>query len=191
MADLAPPTVTAYDPGAHELSESSDNDDHFSSASEGGDDPSTTTKPHRLSTDLQPPSSPIIPVTRVERVDDQPAHGEVPGTPAYELRTKDAVPDELEIVPEGQRSRSATLSQQQGGRGRSSSHLSTASQQDISRPATPTSPIPMLVVERVDDVPAHGEVEGTLAREMRLADAEPDEVRRAPVEARNGVIDGR
>ena len=190
MADLQPPHIASFDPGAHELSESSDNDDHFSSASEGGDaDIAPFAKPHRISTEFPAPSSPIIPVTRVERVDDQPAHGEVPGTPAYELRTKDAVPDELEIVPEGHRSRSATLSQPHQGRGRSSSHLSTASQD--SRPATPSSPIPMLVVERVDDVPAHGEVEGTLAREMRAADAEPDEVRRAPEEARNGVIDGR
>lgn len=74
-------------------------------------------------------------------------------------------------------------------RSRSASHLS---QQASSRPSTPGgSPIPKTVVERVDDKPAHGEVEGTLAREMRMADAKPDEVRRAPVEARSGEIDGR
>jgi hypothetical protein len=40
-----------------------------------------------------------------------------------------------------------------------------------------SSPIPRTVVERVDDRPAHGEVEGTAAHEMRLADAEPDEIK--------------
>ncbi|KAK5121146.1 hypothetical protein LTR85_005630 [Meristemomyces frigidus] len=169
MSALQPPRIDTEDPGAHELSES---DDHFSSADEG------TPNPNRLSAGT--PLSPV-PVTRVERVDDRPAHGEVPGTPAYEMRTKDAVPDEVEIVPEGKRSRSGTQS-----RGRSMSHLSQGS-----RPNTPGgSPIPKTVVERVDDKPAHGEVEGTLAKEMRMADAEPDEVIRAPPEARDGKIDG-
>ncbi|KAK6392615.1 hypothetical protein LTR65_003388 [Meristemomyces frigidus] len=171
MSALKPPRIDTFDPGAHELS---DSDDHFSSADEG-----TTPNPNRLSAGA-PPSP--VPVTRVERVDDQPAHGEVPGTPAYELRTKDAVPDEVEIVPEGKRSRSGTQS-----RGRSMSHLSQGS-----RPNTPGgSPIPKTVVERVDDKPAHGEVDGTLAKEMRMADAAPDEVITAPSEARDGQIDGR
>ncbi|KAK3066044.1 hypothetical protein LTS18_002087, partial [Coniosporium uncinatum] len=86
MASLGPPKLSIEDPGAHELASSSDNDEYFSDASEGN-------------------SHSPIPVTRVERVDDKPAHGEVPGTPAYKLRTQDAVPDELEIVPEGSRSR--------------------------------------------------------------------------------------
>lgn len=172
MSALQPPRINTQDPGAHELSD----DDHFSSASEG------TPNPHRLSAGA--PSSPV-PVTRVERVDDRPAHGEVPGTPAYEQRTQDAVPDEIEIVPEGKRSRSATLSD---GRGRSPSHVSLGG----SRPATPGgTPIPKTIVERVDDRPAHGEVEGTYAKELRMADAAPDEVRRAPEEARDGKIDGR
>lgn len=129
-------------------------DDHFSSASEGS---------KRLSVE--------IPITRVERVDDTAAHGEVPGTPAYNLRTQDAVPDEIEVVPEGRRSRSATQS-----RSRSHSALSMTS-----RPDTPGgSPIPKTIVERVDDKPAHGEVKGTPAFEMRQADAAPDEVRTAP-----------
>lgn len=41
-----------------------------------------------------------------------------------------------------------------------------------------------MVVERVDDKPAHGEVPGTAAYEMRKADAEPDEVIQAPEETR-------
>lgn len=169
MSALQPPRINTQDPGAHELSD----DDHFSSASEG-DAPQN---PNRLST-------PGTPITRVERVDDRPAHGEVPGTAAYEMRTKDAVPDEVEIVPEGQRSRSGTRSRALSGLSDVGSGIGG------SRPATPGgTPIPKTVVERVDDKPAHGEVEGTLAKEMRMADAEPDEVRKAPADARSGRID--
>lgn len=149
-------------------------DDHFSSASEGADN--TPGQDY-------PPQSPI-PITRVERVDDTPAHGEVPGTPAYSLRTQDAVPDEIEIVPEGRRSRSATL-QIAGGRSRGNSAASNSS--TGSRPMTPGgTPVPKLVVERVDNKPAHGEVEGTEAHAKRLADATPDEVRAASPIAASG-----
>ncbi|EMC98984.1 hypothetical protein BAUCODRAFT_66032 [Baudoinia panamericana UAMH 10762] len=163
---LQPPRIQTQDPGAHELSDA--DSDHFSSASEGNDG-------HRLSNNDTTPSTPI---TRVERVDDRPAHGEVPGTAAYAMRTRDAVPDEVEIIPDGQRSRSGTRTRALSGLGESS------------RPQTPGgTPIPKTIVERVDDKPAHGEVDGTLAKEMRMADAEPDEVRRAPEVARSGAID--
>jgi hypothetical protein len=110
---------------------------------------------------------------RVERVDDEPAYGEVPGTDAYNKRLLDAVPDEMEIVPDGQRSRSnTTRSRSNTTRSRAASNLSTGSRSH--------SPIPRTVVERVDDRPAHGEVEGTAARELRLADAEPDEIKVVP-----------
>jgi hypothetical protein len=86
----------------------------------------------------------------------------------------DAVPDEIEIVPEGRRSRSATTTSQP--RSRSHSQLSTGS-----RPVTPGgTPIPRTVVEKVDFRPSYGEVEGTPAKEMRMADAMPDEVKPAP-----------
>lgn len=52
-----------------------------------------------------------------------------------------------------------------------------------SRPATPGgTPIPKTIVEKVDFKPSYGEVEGTPAKEMRMADAMPDEVRSAPRE---------
>lgn len=145
MADLAPPTQQIEDPGAHELQDSSD--DHFSDASEGGRQSASSVS--------------SIPVTRVERVDDEPSHGEVPGTAAYNLRTQDAVPDQVEVVPEGQRSRSSSLAVGSGG-----------------RPSTPGgSPIPRTIIEKVEpDNPSHGEVPGTAAFDMRKADAEPDEV---------------
>lgn len=83
------------------------------------------------------------------------------------------MPDEIEVVPEGQRSRSNT-------RSRAISNLSLTAR---SRAAS-GSPVPRTIVERVDDKPAHGEVEGTAARELRLADAAPDEVKR--IEDTNG-----
>lgn len=107
-----------------------------------------------------------MPVTRVEKVDDEPSYGEVPGTPAYKMRMQDAVPDEVEIVPEGTRSRST-------------SRLSASD-----RPSTPLSPggtpIPRTVVERIDDKPSHGEIPGTEAYEHHRADAVPDVVLKVP-----------
>src|ERR1700761_5913410 len=99
-------------------------DDHYSSASEGT-------------------HSPIIPTTRVERVDDEAAHGEVPNTPAYNLRLQDAVPDEIEVIPEGSRSRASTnASQRSRGRGLSSASAEDG-REERSRTRTPGgTPIP-------------------------------------------------
>ena len=44
--------------------------------------------------------TPDIPKTRVELVDDEPSHGDVVGTEAHEIRRGDAVPDEVEVIPE-------------------------------------------------------------------------------------------
>ncbi|KAI5193519.1 hypothetical protein AUEXF2481DRAFT_26985 [Aureobasidium subglaciale EXF-2481] len=158
----AEPIENLKDPGAHELpgvpkiTEPEESDDHFSDASEGTPSypPAFTGRNRALS----------IPVTRVEKVDDEPRHGEVPGTQAYNIRSQDAVPDEIEIVPDGTRSRST-------------SHVS-----ESDRPVTPGgTPVPHLVVEKVDpSAPSHGDVPGTDAYEMRSADAKPDEVVQAP-----------
>lgn len=156
MSGLPLPRIIT-DGGADAVSESSD--DHFSSASEG-----TPSNPNRLSTEG---SQSPIPITRVERVDDKAAYGEEPGTPAYAMRTADAVPDEVEVVPEGRRARSGTQS-----RSRSHSNLSVSS-----RPETPGgSPVPHIKVDRLDSKPAYGEVDGTAAKEMRESDAKPDEM---------------
>ena len=94
----------------------------------------------------------------------------MPGTDAYEMRTSDAVPDQLEVVPEGTRSRSSSVDQS-GSRGSSSSR----------RPS-----VPKTVVEKVDPAhPSHGEVPGTEAFAQRQADAAPDEVLEAPENARS------
>ncbi|KAE8550717.1 hypothetical protein EYB25_006945 [Talaromyces marneffei] len=136
------------DPGAQE---SASEEDHFSDASEG--------QPESRSRKSSRAASPV-PLTRVERVDDEPRHGEVPGTAAYDKRTQDAVPDEVEIVPGGSRSRSS------------------------SRVAEPTSPggtpIPRTMVVRVDESPSYGEVPGTEAYTKRKADAVPDLVLKTP-----------
>jgi hypothetical protein len=44
-------------------------------------------------------SSPV-PKTRVERVDNEPAHGEVPGTEAAKVKEADAKPDEIAAAPD-------------------------------------------------------------------------------------------
>lgn len=103
-----------------------------------------------------------VPRTRVEKVDDTPSHGELPGSPAYDMRKQDAVPDELEILPEGRLSK------------RNSSN-------SLRPPLSPEgTPIPLTVVEKVDpDAPSHGEIPGTAAYERRQADAAPDQVFKA------------
>jgi hypothetical protein len=134
---------------------SESDDEHFSDASEGNP-----------SHDSQTPSGRTSPVprTRVERVDSSTQHGEVPGTAAFEKREQDAVPDEIEIVPEGSHS--------QGH--------SPAGSEDQQPLSPESSPIPRTVVEKVDPgEPSYGEVPGTLAHEKRLADAVPDVVTKA------------
>lgn len=129
-------------------------DEHFSDASEGHGNDLLSPQSGR--------SSPV-PRTRVERVDDSAQHGEVPGTPAYGQREQDAVPDEIEVVPEGAPSRDR----------------SSAGLQD--RPLTPgESPIPRTMVEKIDpESRSYGEVPGTEAFEKRQADAVPDLVKKA------------
>jgi hypothetical protein len=97
-------------------------------------------------------------------VDDSAQHGEIPGTEAYEKRAQDAVPDEIEVIPEDTQTKDQAASVSQD------------------RPITPeASPIPHTVVEKVDpEEPSYGEVPGTEAHEKRLADAVPDIVTKAP-----------
>lgn len=113
------------------------------------------------------PSSPI-PITRVERVDDRPAHGEVPGTAAYDIRRQDAVPDEVEVVPEGALSK-------------------RSSRQFLDTPLTPGgTPIPRTVVEKIDPAAtSYGDEPGTPAYKQRMADAAPDVVLKNPDPSRS------
>lgn len=74
------------------------------------------------------------------------------------MRSQDAVPDEVEIIPDGEKSRP----------------YSKAGEKD--RNTTPRgSPIPKTVVQKLDPTsPSHGEVPGTTAYSIRAADAAPD-----------------
>lgn len=156
---LEPPVRKSIDdPGAHDL-ESSDSDDHFSDAQSGLEATSGI-------------ATPVIPHTRVEKVDDETRYGEEPGTEAYKMREQDAAPDEIEVVPEGHRSASS---------------LST------SNPTSPGGqPIPLTIVEKIDpDLPSHGEVPGTLAHHKRLADAVPDMVVKSGNRSRSSSMRSR
>lgn len=133
---------------------SSDGEEYFSDASEG----------RRRASRPITPSSPV-PRTRIEKVDESPRYGEVPGTDAYRKRLGDAVPDEIEVLsPETAKS-----------------HRRTSSQ-FLDIPTTPGGTvIPRTVVEKVDpSSPSHGEIPGTAAYLQRQADAPPDVVLKAP-----------
>ncbi|KAI1638564.1 hypothetical protein F4809DRAFT_599653 [Biscogniauxia mediterranea] len=135
----APERTGTRDPGAHEL-ESSDSDDHFSDAQSGPE--------------LNPGAASPVPRTRVEKVDDEPSYGEVPGTDAYEKRTKDAEPDEIAIIEE-KRPRSAS----------------------IDEPVTPGGhPIPKTVVDQTADAP--GSSTHRYHEHLHEADAAPDFIRK-------------
>ncbi|KAM7207056.1 hypothetical protein V8F33_000155 [Rhypophila sp. PSN 637] len=142
---LTPPSpvkAEKEDPGAHELEATSDSEDHFSDAQSGPP--------------ASHPASPI-PRTRVERVDDKPAYGEVPGTKAYSMREEDAQPDEIAFVPEPD------------------SKLSGESEEP-SRATTPGGhPIPKTVVEETPDSPtAVTHPETAEQQKQHRADPPPD-----------------
>lgn len=133
----------------------SDEEDHFSDATEGNEYSHSRTASDHVSP---------IPRTRVEKVDDNPSHGDVPGTTAYGKRGKDSVPDEVEVIPEGSRSRSQSVAE-------SRNHSQDSGE----------SSVPRTVVERVEpERPSHGDVPGTFAYDQRRADAVPDVVKTAP-----------
>lgn len=86
----------------------------------------------------------------------------MPGTPAYDKRAKDAVPDEVEVVPEGR--------------------LSKRSSQYLEPPTTPGgSVIPRTVVEKIDpSSSSYGDEPGTKGYSHRKMDSIPDLVLKAP-----------
>jgi len=126
------------------LAEASDSEEHYSDAQSGPASPGR--------------ASPI-PRTRVERVDDKPAYGEVPGTQAYRLREGDAEPDEIAIIPDP-------------------SEPSKPEPEVPARSPTPGGhPIPKTVVEETPDT--EGSVTHPENRQRRLSDARPDVVVKA------------
>lgn len=175
--------LTSADRGS--FVEGSDSDDHFSDAQSGRNSPRSP-----------------IPVTRVEKVDNEPSYGEVPGTDAYKMRTEDAQPDEIAVIPgdEGTKSTSPQIDRPTTPGGHpipktvvervdasfpSHVHHEADAEPDMVVKALETGsgsasgaagdlPIPTTRVEKVDSRPSHGEVPGTDAYEMRKGDAEPD-----------------
>lgn len=74
------------------------------------------------------------------------------------MRSQDAVPDELEIIPDGEKSRP----------------YSRGNDKDCDTAPGGIS-IPKTVVQKLDPTsPSHGEVPGTTAYSIRAADAAPD-----------------
>lgn len=167
---LTPPrkSVELEDPGAHELGKSNtltvwqfpNESNHYTIESSEGESDAFQDASEGQKTGSGPASP--VPIMRVEKVDNDESYGEVPGTEAYKMRGKDAVPDEIEIVPDGRKSRS-------------SSNFSTPQMSPV---GPGESPVPKTVVEKVDPMsPSHGDVPGTAAFSRRRADAVPDEIR--------------
>lgn len=95
-------------------------------------------------------------------MDDSAQYGEVPGTTAYEKREQDAVPDEIEVVPEGLDNKQSASPP--------SDHESTDSEDT-------TRPIPETRVTKVDTMPLDEELPTRpRAHSSSPSDAEPDVV---------------
>jgi hypothetical protein len=115
---------------------------------------------------VSPTRASPIPKTRVEKVDDKPAYGEVPGTQAYALREGDAEPDEIAIIPDP-------------------SEPSKPEPEQTPRSPTPGGhPIPTTVVEETPDV--EGSVTHPENRQRRKSDAHPDLVVKADGKVEDG-----
>lgn len=81
------------------------------------------------------------------------------------MRTQDAVPDEVEVIPEGARRKS------QSGQGSEDTSATPGGTNTQAHPDIPTT-----VVSKVDGEPSLGEVPGTAAYAKRQQDAGPDVV---------------
>ncbi|KZF22104.1 hypothetical protein L228DRAFT_261324 [Xylona heveae TC161] len=87
MGDSEPSRLESEHREALDIESSDNEEDHFSDASEGQ---------NMSSSDASLPA----PSIKVEKTDNVPSHGEVPGTAAYEARKQDAAPDEVQVIPE-------------------------------------------------------------------------------------------
>lgn len=121
--------------------EASDSEEHYTDAQSGP---------------VSPGRGSPIPKLRVERVDDKPAYGEVPGTQAYRMREEDAAPDEIAIIPDP------------------SNPTQDEPEQTPKSPTPGGHPIPKTVVEETPD--EEGSVTHPENRQRRKSDAHPDVV---------------
>ncbi|KAG0129140.1 hypothetical protein HOY82DRAFT_564763 [Tuber indicum] len=153
----------------------SSNEDHFSDAPEGPDAVAEVDNDKRLPTSPPLlPSLPSIPLVLVEKIDERPSHGEVPGTGAFEGRTADARPDVIRIQPLPDLPAAVPGAFSDNPEGEEQEREESKGEVETSR-----SDVPITIVERVDSTPAHGEIPGTEAFAKRLVDAAPDVIRTA------------
>ncbi|KAI1814373.1 hypothetical protein GGS20DRAFT_548828 [Poronia punctata] len=138
----APERTGIEDPGAHELECTESSDDHFSDAQSTPGNSDRAVSP--------------IPKTRIEKIDDEPSYGEVPGTEAYSKRSKDASPDEIAIIPDDQ-----SVSKAAGN---------SPTSRDM------PAPVPKTVVDETEDAP--GSSTHHFHEHVHRADAAPDFVRK-------------
>lgn len=97
-------------------------------------------------------------------MDDEPSHGQVPGTAAYDMRTQDAIPDQVAVIPE---------------RGHSSVNSRTHLEDRSLNPGG--VPIPTTVLEQVEySSPTGIDIPEPRTHHLHKADATPDVVLQAP-----------
>ena len=158
---LLPPrkSVELEDPGAHDLGEHQ-NKQPFSNQTATNVTVESSADEDDVFSDAQDGRNPPDFTTsraRDEETDEVPNHGQLPGKAANDMRTQNAVPGNEIRKPSSRESERHGRS----GHGR--------------------APIPKTVVEKVDPMEAsYGEVPGTTAYNLREADAEPDEILKAP-----------
>lgn len=139
--------------------ESSDDEDQFTDAQSGP---------------VTPRAHSPVPTTRVEKVDNEPSYGEVPGTEAYEKREGDADPDEIAVIPD----RDGANTPQNEERGE---------RNDDETPEVENAEIPVTVLEEAPgDGPSPRSEE---AESKRSADAAPDIVISSSEESPEGDDD--
>lgn len=110
---------------------------------------------------MSPARSSPIPRTRIEKVDNEPSHGEVPGTEAHQKREEDAKPDEIAVAPDS----TSPGQDQQSPTSELSLESPSAPQTVVSESAGPTGPHTEEFSERIE--------------EAQRADATPDVVMQA------------
>ncbi|EAU29750.1 conserved hypothetical protein [Aspergillus terreus NIH2624] len=98
---------------------------------------------------------------------DQPSHGDIPGTPAYEKRKADAVPDI--VVPASGESTQGSLSLQAEQQSTESNEITT-----------PDTTVPETVLSRVDSLPSDDTELAHRAHKSQPGDAAPDVTETVP-----------
>lgn len=129
------------------------------------------------------PSSPV-PKTRVERVDLEPAHGEVPGTEAHRIREEDAKPDEIAIAPDS----TSLPSEQDSPPSDSSSASHTPPKTVVSETTGSTGPHSEEFQERLEEAHKADAIPDAVTQVDDVAEGEETDAT-SPVESSAGYAD--